>query len=275
MAAVRPGDDEPVTGTHVASPAARVESFFDGDDNVLKSYAFDYDSIIEYEQATRRQELIEQALNPCCFLCTIYEGCEYFILQKDNIESEVNARHLAISRDGIRYVVDRYTQKQCICFPNLVQGRVSKTVPYDKMTDCDVEEPAGYSFVCGLCCPVEQTLHIVQVDTASGAGKAENGHELSLKGLTDPSSFKRDVWAMKRGEVVDGVDGTVAPMAVSMARGAPSSGGSKGGGGGVVDSAAGLALVEAMKELIEVNKKQLACLLELKTAKYDVVSAQA
>jgi len=273
MVMVTPADDEPVTGTHIASPAgASVESFFDGDDAVLKSYAFDYDLIIEYEQATRRQELVEQALYPCCCLCTIYEGCDYFLLQKGNIEAEVNARHLAISRDGIRFVVDKYTQKQCICFPDLVQGRVSKTVPYDKMTDCDVEEPAGYSFVCGLCCGVEQTLHIVQVDTASGSGKAENGHELSLKGLVDPKSFKRDVWAMKRGEPVDGVDGTVAPMAVSMARGAA---GGDGCAAGAVDSSAGLALVQTMKELLEVNRQQLACLLELRAAKYDSLNTQA
>ena len=272
---VAPADDEmaPVTGTHVASPGASVESFFDGDDNVLKSYAFDYDLIVEYERATRRQQLLEQALNPCCCPCTIYEGCDYFLLQKDNIEAEVNARHLAISRDGIRFVVDRYEQKQCVCFPDLVQGRVSKTVPYDKMTDCDVEEPAGYSFVCGLCCAVEQTLHIVQVDTASGAGKTDNGHELSLKGLMDPQSFKRDVWAMKRGEPVDGVNGTVAPMAVSMARGALDAAGGSAAGG--MDPSTSLALVQTMEELLEVNRQQLACLLELKAAKYAPVDTQA
>ena len=146
MASVVPAGGEAVTGTHIASPAgATVEPFFDGDDAVLKSYAFDYDLIIEYEQATRRQALIEQALYPCCIPCTMYEIGEFFLLEKGNIEAEVNARHLAISRDGIRFVVDRYTQKQCICFPNLVQGRVSKTVPYDKMTDCDVVHLLGPS----------------------------------------------------------------------------------------------------------------------------------
>ena len=66
-------------------------------------------------------------------------------------------------------------------------------------------------------------LHTVHVDTASSgvANPADPGtmtHELTIRGLIDPEGFKRDVWAMKRGEVVDGVDGTVAPMAVSMIR---------------------------------------------------------
>lgn len=67
-------------------------------------------------------------------------------------------------------------------------------------------------------------LHTVHVDTASsgsvipGDVKGDITHELTIRGLVDPEGFKRDVWAMKRGEVVDGVDGTVAPLAVSMVR---------------------------------------------------------
>jgi len=47
---------------------------------------------------------------------------------------------------------------------------------------------------------VKNTLTSVNVDTASSGG----GHELSLSGLKDPHKFKADVWAMKRGEVVQG-----------------------------------------------------------------------
>ena len=63
-------------------------------------------------------------------------------------------------------------------------------------------------------------LHTVHVDTASSGAVTEAGinHELTIQGLVDPEGFKRDVWAMKRGEPVDGVDGTVAPIAVSMIR---------------------------------------------------------
>jgi hypothetical protein len=244
-----------------ACDAAELDSFFEKDGNVLKSYRFDYDLIVEWERATKKQTIIEQCLWPCCLPCSIYESCYYCLYGSGNIDAEVKARHLAISRDGIRYVVDKYTQKQCACFPNVVSGKVSKTVPYDKMTDCDVEEPAGASFICGLCWPVPQTLHIVQVDTASGSGKMEGGHELSLKGLVDPFSFKRDVWAMKRGEPVDGVEGSVAPLGVCMVGEAAAAGG--------MDSSTSFApLMQTMQQLLEVNKKQLDCLMELKAAKY-------
>jgi len=254
----------PVEGTHVASPAkpGDLDPFFAGDDNVLKSYAFDYDAIVEYKHAMAWQEIQKQAINPCsgilCFPCLVYSIGSYFFLDKDNMKEEVRAQHLALSRDGIRYVTDKYRARQCCGLPDVVQGKVSKTVPYDQMTDCDVEEPAGYSFVCEFMCPVEQTLHVVQVDTASGAGKTESGHELSLKGLFAPDQFKKDVWAMKRGETIDGVDGTVAPMAVSMARDGPGGGGDGGGSQGLA------TLTATMQELLEVNKQQLACLLEMK-----------
>lgn len=86
------------------------------------------------------------------------------------------------------------------------------------MTDCDIEEPAGSSGPC--CWLVPNVLHTVHVDTASSGAVTEGGtrHELTIRGLVDPEGFKRDVWAMKRGEPVDGVDGTVAPIAISMIR---------------------------------------------------------
>lgn len=58
-------------------------------------------------------------------------------------------------------------------------GRTSKTVPFDKLTDCDVQEPAGTA----VCCCVQNRLMLVTVDTASG-------REMVLRGLKDPFQFK-------------------------------------------------------------------------------------
>ena len=58
-----------------------------------------------------------------------------------NIRDEVNARHIALTQDGLRYIVDKHPRGcrlQC-----QDEGLSSQTVPYDKITDCDVEEPAG------------------------------------------------------------------------------------------------------------------------------------
>ena len=58
-------------------------------------------------------------------------------------------------------------------------GKESKTIPYDKITDCDVQEPAGNA----CCCCVPNVLPVVNVDTASSGGVL---HELTLVGLKDP-----------------------------------------------------------------------------------------
>jgi hypothetical protein len=122
-----------------------------------------------------------------------------------------------IYSDGIKFVVDRHaTGCRCQCQE---VGKVSKTVPFDKITDCDVQEPAGAS-CCGL---VPNILYTVNVDTASTSA----GHELSIIGLKDPYAFKDLVWKMKRGEVAMPAAVTVgssdvagsAPVSLTMQRG--------------------------------------------------------
>lgn len=87
----------------------------------------------------------------------------------------------------------------------------------DKLTDCDIQEPAGTA----VCCCVQNRLHVVTCDTASGT-------DLALRGLKDPEQFKRDVWAMKRGDGLMGVPDSV--VATSMTRVDP---GKKDAGGAV------------------------------------------
>lgn len=67
-----------------------------------------------------------------------------------------------------------------------------RPVPFDKITDCDVVEPAGNDCFC-----VPRVLYTVHVDTASSS---QERHELVLAGLKDPHNFKKLVWAMKRAQ---------------------------------------------------------------------------
>lgn len=69
---------------------------------------------------------------------------------------------------------------------------LSDTVPFDKITDCDIEEPAGNSCLC-----VKNILATVNVDTASSG---QGVRELKIAGLKDPHGFKKLVWAMKRAQ---------------------------------------------------------------------------
>lgn len=92
----------------------------------------------------------------------------------------VECEHLAVTRDGIRSVNDR--RKACWGLPMCDQGKYTKTVAYDKITDCDLIEPAG-----ATCCCIQNTLYTVFVDTASSG---REGRELSLSGLKKPKEFK-------------------------------------------------------------------------------------
>ena len=198
-----------------AAPAdpRTLDPFFAGDADVLKSYAFDYDKIIAYEKEILNSVIL--CVTVCCLPgAPCFLPC-LFDCGRANVIDEARAQHLAITRDGIKYVVAAH-DTGCCRLEHERQGQVSKTIPYDKITDCDIEEPAG-SDGCCPCYLVPNTLVQVQIDTASG-NRESGGHELSVKGLKDAESFKKDVWAMKRGEQVSGVVGTVAPMAVSMRR---------------------------------------------------------
>merc|ERR1719468_948766 len=109
-----------------------------------------------------------------------------------NIEWETRSQHVAITQDGIRYVSEKHPT---LCgFSQTDKGKESKTIPFDKITDCDVQEPAGTAF---FCC-IENVLTEVTVDTASSGG--EGGNEVSLVGLMHPHAFKTTVWAMKRSQ---------------------------------------------------------------------------
>ena len=81
-----------------------------------------------------------------------------------NISNEVDAQHLVLTADGIRYTVDA-ANRLLLEFQH--KGRVSKTIPDDMITDCDIEEPAGSSGP--LCCMVKNVLSKAHVDTASSA----------------------------------------------------------------------------------------------------------
>jgi hypothetical protein len=83
-------------------------------------------------------------------------------------------------------------------------------VPFDKITDCDIGEPAGNTCLC-----IENVLTVVNVDTASSG--TEGRKELRISGLKDPHSFKKLVWAMKRSQRGGMAFAQSAPSALQMA----------------------------------------------------------
>lgn len=113
---------------------------------------------------------------PCCVPC----------FAKSNIEWKTRAMHVAVHQDGIKFVNDHH--KTCCGFTFTDKGKNSKTVPFDKLTDCDVQEPAG----AAVCCFVPNVLSNVIVDTASSGGADPNGlvrHELDLRGAIPTTKY--------------------------------------------------------------------------------------
>merc|ERR1719188_1873991 len=188
------------------SPAK--DQYFQGVEGLIEVFDFDYDTIVEYKWGVENNWAIACCLFPLFWPCV---PC-HILCAKDNLNDKVRAQHLCVTQDGIRYVVDKH-KNECR-FDCQDKGKVTKTVPFDKLTDCDIEEPAGAEGPC--CCMSNKKLYIVNVDTASGNRNEEGGgHELVLEGLVDPKAFKETVWRCKRGGTVHGGSAT-APGQQSM-----------------------------------------------------------
>jgi len=185
--------------SYEAANAQQAEDlFFQNEPGLVKTYTFDREQMIAFE--TTLKQNYNWGGDPCNILflpCFVYNN--YYLLVA-NVRDEVNATHVAITVDGIKFVVDAHkTQYRLDCQD---VGRVSKTVAFTKITDADIAEPGGKSGPC--CCMIDNVLTVVNVDTASSGGGVQQPHELSISGLSDPHAFKQDVWAMIRGEGVDG-----------------------------------------------------------------------
>ena len=176
-----------------------------------------------------------------------------------NIRDEVHARHIALTADGLRYIVDKHpTGYRLQCED---EGRSSQTVPYDKITDCDVEEPAG-SEGCP-CMLVKRTEYVFNVATANGPA-FHSPTTVGLRGIDAPYELKKDVWSMKRGQGIAGVEAAynAAPSVASMDR--------SGGGQGIVvgtDGGQGIGggnSERLLAQILQCLKEQNSILAQLK-----------
>jgi len=191
--------------------------YFDETEGVIKVFEIDYDKVIDYQWTVANNNVL------ACIWCPLtWPGLPYhFICGRENLQDRTEAQHVCVTQDGIRYVVDRHkAQCRLDCQD---EGKITKTIPFDKLTDCDVEEPAGADGP--FCCLVNRTLTKVNIDTASGSRGAdgEAAHELTINGLKDPHEFKSTVWKLKRegtgGAAMIGKQSVSAPSQMTM--GAP------------------------------------------------------
>merc|ERR1712154_44572 len=157
------------------------DRYFDDEDedDIVAVFDFDYDSMEEFNTSMGWASLASTCLYPPFFVSALVGLVPCFL--RRNVQWSARSKHVAITRDGIRYVQER--RRCCWGLRFTDQGKSSKTVPFDKITDCDIEEPAGNSCFC-----VKNVLATVNVDTAS-SGQGER--ELKISGLKDPHGFKK------------------------------------------------------------------------------------
>jgi len=223
------------------------DKFFDeegNDDDVIAVFDFDYDNMETFYTSMGWASLASTCLYTPLFVASLV-GLVPCYLRK-NVEWSTRSKHVAITQDGIRFVQER--RPCCWGLPCTDRGKSSKTVPFDKITDCDIEEPAGNSCLC-----IPNILSTVNVDTASSG--TEGRKELKLAGLKDPHSFKKLVWAMKRSQ-----QGT-APVPANMTR----DGGDVGGSGDEV-----ALLLREIRDELRVNNQ----LLQKPTTQQDQILTQ-
>jgi len=170
------------------------EPYFQNEEGLIQEFEYDYDLVNEFDTQLGKAYAQLVCLTSFCF----YPGlCCYWCCEKQNIIDRNNAKHVCITQDGIRYSVAQHKAGcRCDC---MEEGKKQKTVPFDKITDCDVTEPAGASGP--VCCLVNNTVPVVVVDTASSGQVGQDGqvmHELEIRGLKDPHGFKKLVWQVKR-----------------------------------------------------------------------------
>jgi len=148
--------------------------------DVVRVFDFDYDKIIKFKSKLAHLEL------GICFPITALFCLPCLVWR--NVSWEARAKHVALTVDGVRYVVDKHkTGCGCSCTDH---GKKVVTIPYSSITDCYVVEPAGT--VC--CCCIRQVLATVYIKHASGPGTSS----IALEGLKEPLTFQNSVWAMKR-----------------------------------------------------------------------------
>lgn len=182
----------------IATAVVSSTSYFANEEGLIQEFQLDYDLLNKFDTQIVKVNAVPIScgllfLGLPIFPCLIPYMC---ICETQNVVDRNNATHVCVTQDGIRFSVDKHKSgcRMSMCD----KGRTMKTVPFDKITDCDIEEPAGNS---GCCWMVKNIVVKVNVDTASGSRVGGEGgplHELTIRGLVDPHGFKKLVWQMKR-----------------------------------------------------------------------------
>ena len=117
------------------------DDFFDDDPDVVAVFDLDYEAMESFYTNVGWVCIGATILYAPLFVAATL-GLAPCYLRK-NVEWNVNSQHVAVTRDGIRFVRER--RPTCWGLSCTDAGKSSKTVPFDKITDCGKRV-----CVCGL-----------------------------------------------------------------------------------------------------------------------------
>ena len=107
-------------------------------------FDLDYENIVSFRESVG---CVSMLFPPVLIFGTLFACYPYLFRQQ--IQWDVYSQHVAIMQNVIKYVMDK---RKTACGLNCTDaGKSSKTVPFDKITDCDLTEPAGAA-VLRMCC---------------------------------------------------------------------------------------------------------------------------
>jgi len=107
------------------------DDFFANDDDVIAVFDLDYELMRSFYEQMGWCTYFSSILIPPAFILATVPGLIPVFLKR-NVAWNVNAQHVAVTRDGIRFVRD--FRKSCWGLNCTDQGKNSKTVPFDKIT---------------------------------------------------------------------------------------------------------------------------------------------
>jgi hypothetical protein len=132
------------SSSHNDATAQQAEDlFFQNEPGLIKTYTFHREKLIEVksnDDYVSFQHLCPILCFPPCYPCYFYYCYVNCVVVEENARDKVNATHVALTQDGIKFVVDDHKQG----FRMGSEKRVDRTVAYSSIKYADIVSSAPF-----------------------------------------------------------------------------------------------------------------------------------
>lgn len=128
------------------------DDFFEDEDDIVAVFDFDYEAMESFYTNVGWIWIGATILYSPLFVASMVGLAPCYL--RRNVSWNAQSQHVAVTRDGIRFVRDR--RRTCWGMPCTDAGKSSKTVPFDKITDCGKQKENCDDLVVRHCGSVEK-----------------------------------------------------------------------------------------------------------------------